>query len=250
MKKTILILSTIFFISCNKDAVISSAENNGSTIENILDAYDHDVLIYHSSHSYFATEGEMASLNLKAWENGPTSKEVDLGDFYFDNSKVQIDGKRSNYISESLDKNILNCLGKDVTVGFDGNKNLGFEPFTSNISIVKALKSDMAPKTTRVDLTKDFTVSWVSENKEDDLALYVIWYGDRKLQTPKRWLKMVKDNGTYSIPNSVIKDYNPRGKVKIQLIRFDYNSQKVGDKKILLLSTSTMDGLFKIATSN
>ncbi len=247
MRTIIVTLSTIFFISCNKDAVIKSAEKNGSTIENVLDAYDHDVLIRHSSHSYFGSDGAMASLQLQAWENGPTSNVVDLGNFYFDTSKVQIDGKRSNQIWESIDRNILNCIGKNVKVGYDGNKDLGFEPFSSTISIVKALRSNMDTRSNKVDLNKDFTINWTPVDAEDDLALYVIWFGDRNIQIPKRWMTMVKDNGSYSISNSVFKDYSPEGKMQIQLIRFDYDSQKVGDKKVLILSTSTLEELFKIA---
>jgi hypothetical protein len=247
MKTTIVIITAIILSSCGKDKLVKEVEQNNSTVESVISAYDHDVLVKHSSFSYFATEGTMSNISLIGKENGVQSNDVDLGNFYFDNSLVEINGKKSYSVSETELPDFDKFIGKTVDFGYDGNPELGFEPFKDKISIVSALKSDVVPKNSAINLKKpEYIIRWNAGNADDDIVIYVKWHGDRNIQVPKLWTKIIKDNGSYAIPNSVYKDYPTEGKIQIKLVRFEYESKKIGDKKVLIVSTSTLESLFPI----
>ncbi|MFM9943913.1 MAG: hypothetical protein ACKVQB_01640 [Bacteroidia bacterium] len=233
---------TFLFVSCySTNKYFGKRDSN----QFVMMDYSSDVFITHTSFSYFATQGIRSDIQLMGKEK--ESYSVDLGNFYFNDSLLTINGKRTHQFSDSYNRSFNRHVGNTVNFKYDGNDSLGFEPYASIIKIVKALKSNMSPLNFKVDLTKDFKIEWEPENKKDYLAIYVKWYGDRNIQIPKLWSKFIKDNGSFIIPNSVFKDYSPKGKVDIDLVRFSSVSKKSGKKKVFILSKSTLSSLFRIA---
>lgn len=263
---TYSLISVALMISCKK-ADFSSIENVSSpelTVSNIQDKYDGKILIttlsghnglsgrtiitgYFKNNGQYINVGDLSINDMKV-SNGSSKGANNSTVEFYDNSYTPV-------ISPSITQ-IRELFGKKVNIKISGNFDNGYNSGSDEFELPSIITSDPNVDTNRYIIQKEqnFNINWSGIASENKLFIEItsksIDGSEVAANYRRSWVEQISDNGSFSIPWNVLKEFDPNSELRINLFRYSAGEMECGDKTVSFIAYNRHTyGIFRFTPS-
>jgi hypothetical protein len=239
MKKIIsIVLITLFITSCDKEKTIKDKilANPTSAMEISQTMYEGTVSIHSVQDKNTPKYAEVRGV----FEHN--KKRCLVGDLFVNNLQVHsiINTYESKYINPNFpflkNEQVFDFFGKKINIKYTGQKESNYIEFNESIDVPKMIKitSIMDESFYSIEANSSLKINWEPESNKSTYMAYKIQ--DNLFNNAT--IKIIEDNGSLVIPNSILRKYNGAA-FFVTLYRYSGNEFESGSKMVAISTQNT-----------